>query len=90
MNELLQQLHNARQHAAGGALDQAEKYIDEAWELLEDALAKRPGPKMSVRAVIGYLSEARFAVKKADRSQAMRALDAVLQALGAMPAKKGK
>ena len=42
---------------------------------------------MSVRAVIGYLSEARFAVKKADRSQAMRALDAAMRKLEEKPAK---
>jgi hypothetical protein len=87
VNELLQQLHNARQHAAGGAMDQAEKYIDEAWELVDDALAKRPGPKMSVRAVLGYLSEARFTVTKSDQRGATRALDHALRILEEKPAK---
>ena len=87
MNELLQQLHNARHHVAGGAMDQAEKYIDEAWESVDDALANRPGPKMSVRAVLGYLSEARFAVMKGDQRRATQALDYALRALGEKPAK---
>jgi hypothetical protein len=87
VNELLQQLHNARQHAAGGAMDQAEKYIDEAWELLENALAKRPGPKMSARAVLGYLSEARFALVKGDHRRATQALDHALRTLEETPAK---
>jgi hypothetical protein len=86
VNELLQQLNSARQHAAGGAMDQAEQYITEALEMLDDALTKRPGPKPSARAVRSYLSEARFAVMKADQRSATRALDHALRTLEEKPA----
>jgi hypothetical protein len=49
MKDLLSELMQARYRAAGGAMDEAQKHIDEALELLEDALGRRPGPKPFIR-----------------------------------------
>jgi hypothetical protein len=87
MNELLQQVHNAGRYARAGAMEDALRYIDEAWELLDDGLSKRPGPKASIRALRDYLSEARFAARKGNQFGVTQALDNVLRMLNEKPAK---
>lgn len=42
-------------------MGEAKGHIEEALELLDDALTQRPGPKPSARAIRGYLNEARVA-----------------------------
>jgi hypothetical protein len=81
MDELLQQLRDARLHASAGEMGEAEAHIDEAFELLDDALAQRSGPKVSVRAVRGYLTETRVAMTKADSRSAVSTLDEAIRAL---------
>src|SRR5437879_1265174 len=47
-----------QQRASGlraAAMDEADKHIAEALELLDDALGRRPGPKPSVRSIRAYL-----------------------------------
>ena len=56
MQELLQQLRDARLHAAADEMEDAKQHIDEVLELLEDALTQRSGPKPSVRAIRGYIT----------------------------------
>jgi hypothetical protein len=81
MKDLLSELMQARYRAAGGAMDEAQKHIDEALELLEDALGRRPGPKPSIRAIRGYLDEAHSAVKNDDSKRAVAALGSALEAI---------
>jgi hypothetical protein len=87
VSEFLQHVHNAARYARAGAMEQALAYIDEAWELLNDGLAKWPGPKVSIRALRDYLSEARFAAMKNSQVTAVRALDNVLRMLDEKPTK---
>jgi hypothetical protein len=75
VNELLQQLREARLRASADEMSKAKGHIDEALELLDDALTQRPGPKPSARAIRGYLAEARVAATKADSRSAVSALD---------------
>lgn len=81
MDELLQQLRDARKHASAGQMEEATEHIDEALELLDEALAHRPGPKASVRAVRDCLSEACFAATRADSFGTVAALDLALRVL---------
>ena len=81
MDELLQQLRDARLHASAGEMGKAEGHIDDALELLDGALAQRSGPKVSVRAVRGYLAETRVAMTKADSRSAVSTLDEAIRAL---------
>jgi hypothetical protein len=39
-----------------GDMKAAQEHIDEALELLDDAIAQRAGPKPSVRAIRGYIA----------------------------------
>jgi hypothetical protein len=87
MTEFLQQLRNAARHTRAGAMNEATKYIDKAWEVLDDTGTKRSGPKFSVRALRDYLSEARFAARKGSQFAAMRALDNAMRLLDEKPAK---
>ena len=59
MEELLNKLRAARLRASAGQMDEAKQNIQDSLELLEDAVAGRPGPKPSVRAVRGYIEQAR-------------------------------
>ena len=81
MNELLQQLREARLRASADEMGKAKGHIEEALELLDDALPQRPGPKPSARAFQGYLAEAQVAATKADSRSAVSALDEALLAL---------
>lgn len=81
MNELLQQLREARLHASADQMGEAKGHIEEALELLDDALTQRPGPKPSARAIRGYLDEARVAATKADSRSAVSALDEAILVL---------
>jgi hypothetical protein len=81
MNELLQQLREARLRASADQMGKAKGHIEEALELLDDALTQRPGPKPSARAIRGYLAEARVAATKADSRSAVSALDEAILAL---------
>ena len=65
-----------------GDMEAARTHIDEALELLDDAVAEHAGPKPSVRAIRGYISEALYALTKSDSRRAVSALDEVLRALG--------
>jgi len=85
VQELLQQLRDARLHAAADEMEDAKQHIDEVLELLEDALTQRSGPKPSVRAIRGYITEARFAATKSDSRSAVAALDEALRALDETP-----
>jgi hypothetical protein len=49
MKDLLSELMQARFRVLAGAMDEAEKHITEALELLDDALGRRTGPRPSVR-----------------------------------------
>ena len=49
MNELLQQLREARLRASADRMGKAKAHIEEALELLDDALTQRPGPQPSAR-----------------------------------------
>lgn len=62
-------------------MGEAEGRIDEALELLDGALAQRSGPKVSARAVRGYLTETRVAMTKADSRSAVFTLDEATRAL---------
>jgi hypothetical protein len=62
-------------------MDEAEKHVAEALELLDDAPARRPGPKPSVRAIRGYLSDADFSLKNGDSNRAVAALGLALEAI---------
>ena len=81
MEELLNKLQIARLRAAAGQLDEAKQDIEESLELLEDAIAERPGPKPSVRAVRGYIQLAGFAIGKADALGVASALDSAVRVL---------
>jgi hypothetical protein len=70
-------------------MEDAKQHIDEVLEFLDDALAKRSGPKPSVRAVRGYVAEARFAATKSDSRSAVAALDEALLALDEKTAANG-
>ena len=62
-------------------MSKAKGNIEEALELLDDALNQRPGPKPSARAIRGYLDEARVAATKADSRSAVSALDEAILVL---------
>ena len=64
-----------------GDMKAAQAHIDEALELLDDAVAQRAGPKPSVRAIRGYIAEAGYAITKSDSRRAVSALDEALRAL---------
>jgi hypothetical protein len=81
VNELLQQLREARLRASANEMSKAKGHIEEALELLDDALTQRPGPKPSARAIRGYLAEARVAATKADSRSTVSALDEAILAL---------
>ena len=81
MEALLRELRDARRQAPTGELEAAKQHIDEALELLDDALAKRPGPKPSARAIRSYIAEARFVLTQSDSSRAVWALSEALRAL---------
>ena len=81
MNELLQQLREARLRATANEMSKVKGHIEEALELLDDALTQRPGPKPSARAIRGYLDEARVAATKADSRSAVSALDEAILVL---------
>src|SRR5438067_1205377 len=81
MKDLLSELMQARYRAAGGAMDEAQQHITEALQLLDDALGRRPGPKLSVRAIRGYFDEALSAVKNGDSHRAVAALGSALEAI---------
>jgi len=70
-------------------MDRAKQKIEDSLEHLEDAIAERPGPKPSVRAVRGYIAQAAFAIEKADRSEAASALDSAIRMLQEPAAKRG-
>jgi hypothetical protein len=86
VQELLQQLRDARLHAAADEMEDAKQHMDEVLEFLDDALAQRSGPKPSVLAIRGYIAEARFAATKSDSLSAVAALDEALRALDEKPA----
>jgi hypothetical protein len=81
MNDLLKQLYNALRHTRAGAMDQAVKHIDEAWDSVDDVLSKRVGHKFTVRTVLGHLSEARFAAMKGDQQRTTFPVEAVMGSL---------
>ena len=81
MQDLLKELRNARLHATAGEMEAAKEHIDEALDLLDDALARRPGPKPSMRAIRGYIAEAGFALTQRDSRRAESALSEALRAL---------
>ena len=63
-------------------MQQAKQHIDEALELLDDALMQRaPGPKPSFRAIRGYIAEAGVAITQADARRALSTLDEALPML---------
>ena len=88
MQELLQQLRDARLHAAADEMEDAKQHLDEVLELLDDALEQRSGPKPSVRAIRGYIAEAWFVATKSDSRTAVAALDEALRALDEKPTPK--
>ena len=81
MHDLLKELRSARLCAKAGELGPAKQHIDEALELLDDAMSRRPGPKLSVRSVRGYIAEAGVAIAKNDPARAVSTLDAALKEL---------
>ena len=85
MEYLLQQLRDARKFAISGQLVQAQRCIDDATELLDDAIASLRGPKPSTRAIRGYLTEAIFAIKKVDGRLTVSALDGAFRELEQEP-----
>lgn len=64
MQELQQQLRHARLYAAADEIEDAKQHIDKVLALLENAFAQGSGPKPSLRAIRGYIAEARFAAAK--------------------------
>jgi hypothetical protein len=81
MKDLLSELVQARYRAAGRAMDEAEKHIIEAMDLLDDAIGGWSGPKPSARAVRQYLDEAYYAAKDDDSSSAVAALGSAIEML---------
>lgn len=81
MENLSHELRQARSNAASQGWAKAKHHIDEALELLDDAMARRVGPKVSSRAVRGYIAEAGFAIAKADSVRAVSALDEALRSI---------
>lgn len=81
MENLSHELREARRNAASHGWAKAKHHIDEALELLDDAMARRAGPKVSSRAVRGYLAEAGFAITKADSVRAVSAIDEALKSI---------
>jgi hypothetical protein len=90
VQELLQQLRDARLHAAADEMEDAKQHLEEVLELLDDALSERSGPRPSVRAIRGYIAEARFAAMKSDSRTAVAALDEALRALDEKPTAKSE
>ena len=64
-----------------GHMKTAQLHIDEVLELIDDAVAGRAGPKLSIRAIRGYIAEAGYAITKSDSRRAVSALDEALRAL---------
>ena len=89
VEELLNELRTAKRHASAGQMDRAKQKIDDSLEHLEDAIAGRPGPKPSVRAVREYISQAAFALSKADQLGVASALDSAIKMLQEPAAKRG-
>ena len=89
VEELLNELRTAKRHASAGQMDAAQRKIDDSLEHLEDAVAGRPGPKPSVRAVREYIAQAAFAAKRADARGVASALDSAIKMLQEPVAKKG-
>ena len=89
MEELLNELLTAKRHASAGQMDAAKRKIEDSLEHLEDAIAERPGPKPSARAVRGYIAQAEFALSKADASGVASALDSAIRMLQEPAAKRG-
>jgi hypothetical protein len=81
LEELLEQLRGARMDVIAGDMKAAQKHIDDVLELLDVAVAQRAGPKLSVRAIRGYIAEAGYAITKSDSRRAVSALDEALRAL---------
>ena len=89
MEELLNELLSAKRHASAGQMDRAKQKIEDSLEHLEDAIAGRPGPKPSVRAVRGYIAQAAIAIEKADREGVASALDSAIGMLREPAVKRG-
>ena len=81
MENLVQELRAARMKASGGQMAEAEFHIDEVLDSLISWLAQLPGPKVSIRAIRGYLYEARIALSGDDSFRAVAALDGALRVI---------
>jgi hypothetical protein len=85
MEGLLKELRAARLRAAAKRMNETKAHIEEALELLDDAMAQRAGPKVSVRVVRSYIIEAGYAATQSDSCHVISALDAALRALESKP-----
>ena len=85
MEDLLNELRNAQQHAYAGQLLAAKQNLEDSLELLEDAIASRVGPKPSTRAVRGYITKAGFAINNSDWRGVVAAVASALKLLQEPP-----
>lgn len=79
-NEVLDHLQQACCDAARGALDQVERHIDDAKELLDQAAAK-PGAAASLQVLRSYLEDAHIAFLQSDALGIVLPLFAALQTI---------
>ena len=81
MEDLLNELRSAQEHAYTGKLVAAQANLEDSLELLDDAINRHPGPKPSARAVRGYITKAGFAVNKSDWRGVVSAVAGALKLL---------
>ena len=86
-SKALHQLQRACSHAAGGAMDQVERHICKATELLDQATAL-PGATVSLRVARSYLEDAYAAFLEADTLGVVLPLFAALQTIQQDPQNK--
>jgi hypothetical protein len=80
--EAVQQLQDAWRDAALGKSTLAKEHIHEALDSLDELIALRRWPAARLRAVRGYMEEARAAVLRSDELGMILATVAALQELG--------
>ena len=85
--KILHQLQQACSHAASGAMDQVERHICKATELLDQATAM-PGATVSLRVARSYMGDAYAAFLQSDLLGVVLPLFAALQTIQQEPQNK--
>jgi hypothetical protein len=86
-SKILHQLQLACSHAASGAMDQVERHICKATELLDQATAM-PGATVSLRVARSYMEDAYTAFLQSDPLGVVLPLFAALQTIQQEPQNK--